>query len=391
MDKIYRIVDLIRRAQEGALNEAEQLELEQWMQKPANKALFNHLSDEQNTAFELEQFKKYDSDKAYRKFRGESKITLPTFWKHAAIAVSFMLPLIVAGLLWMTDHIVDMDKVTSSNVTESIDILPGEKRAILTLSNGQQVDLTQSNGHVISDGTSEIKVDSAQMVYSGDVIATELKYNSIYVPKGGEYMMCLSDGTKVYLNADSRLTYPVVFTNNTREVTLEGEAFFEVVKKGSLPFRVKSGDMEITVLGTKFNVKAYPEDKQMVTTLVEGSVEICAEAKNITMKPGEQVCYLPSDGQMTVQQVDVSLYTCWRQGMFKFKRENLETILETLARWYDVEVSFEDLKLKKRLFTGDLKRYTSINEHLKMLEMTTDLRFTIQDNVVTVQVKTNEP
>lgn len=389
MEKIHRIVDLINRAQEDLLSENEQLELEQWMQKPGNRALFDHLSNEEQTARELELLSQYDANKAFRKFKGKPQITIPVFLKYASIAACFVLPLVAAVLLWMSRD-VDVEQVVLSSVIENKDVLPGTKRAVLTLSDGQQVDLTQSKGQVISDGTSEIIVDSGQMVYAANESTVEVKYNSIYVPRGGEYMMCLSDGTKVYLNSDSRLTYPVVFTKNTREVTLEGEAFFEVVKKGSLPFRVKSGDMKVTVLGTKFNVKAYPEDQRMETTLVEGSVKISTDSQNIIMKPGEQVCYLPNNGQITTQLVDVSLYTCWRDGRFLFKRENLETILMALARWYDVSVSFEDIKLKDRLFTGDLKRYSSIAEHLAMLEMTTNLTFTMQGRTVIVKAKINK-
>ena len=214
----------------------------------------------------------------------------------------------------------------------------------------------------------------------------EMEYNTLRVPRGGEFELTLTDGTVITLNSDSEVRYPVKFSGEERRIYLSGEAFLDVAKDAKHPFIVAVGNSEIRVLGTSFNVQAYATEGKVFTTLVEGAVEMSSGNEKIKLNPGEQ-CVADSTGILTKHKVDTELYTGWKEGKLIFREQTLETVMKTLARWYNIEVIFENPEAKKILFTGNVRRYDSFEKILKMLEVTGDTRFEVNGNKVSVKDK----
>ena len=209
--------------------------------------------------------------------------------------------------------------------------------------------------------------------------------NTVRVPRGSEYRLILSDGTKVWLNAESQLIYPVRFTGENREVIMKGEACFEVAKKEKQPFVVKVDEIEVLVTGTLFNVEAYPETKEVKMTLVEGRVEVKTEEHRQLLSPDEQALVDKQEGQIRVRKVVAEEYIGWTRGEFRFTRTRLEEVMTRLARWYDVEVFFAVPDLKNTRFTLNLERYDNINKILSKIEKTGRVHFRIQGQCIIVE------
>lgn len=269
------------------------------------------------------------------------------------------------------------------------DIAPGTNKAILTLSNGQKITVTDSlSGQLASEnGITVSKTAEGLLVYKIAENVRKLspeKYNTIETPKGGKYQIILPDGTKIWLNAASTLKYPASFSNySERRVELSGEAYFEVTKDKAHPFIVKTERQEVEVLGTHFNVNSYKDEPDTKTTLLEGSVKINARGiPAIVIKPGEQA--LASANNIYVKTVDVAQAIDWKNDEFVFKNENLASIMRKISRWYDVEIEFIDDKAAKESFSGSLSRQNSVSEVLKTLELTDRVHFEIDGRKITV-------
>jgi ferric-dicitrate binding protein FerR (iron transport regulator) len=208
-------------------------------------------------------------------------------------------------------------------------------------------------------------------------------FNELLIGKGEEYQLVLSDGTRVWLNSETRLKFPVQFSNNRREVFLEGEAYFEVTKNPDAPFIVKTGHMDVEVLGTSFNVSAYKGEASIQTTLVEGKVRVSSEfgqSFEQVLKPNEQAVFNKSNNEFKIIEVNAALYSSWREGIFVFDEENLDDILRKLSRWYDINVFFQSEEVRAYQFSGKLPRFKNCNELLDMIEKTTDVQFTMKEN-----------
>lgn len=278
---------------------------------------------------------------------------------------------------------------------ENID--PGSNKAILVLSDGSKVNLDESiNGTVANQGGVAIKrLSNGEIVYDATNEVTQPEkslYNTISIPRGGEYQLTLPDGTKVWLNSSSSLKFPAYFTGNSRMVELEGEAYFEVAKaylktkKGKqqrLPFIVKTAAQEIEVLGTHFNVNAYSNEGSVKTTLLEGSVKVLsAKTKNSKiLKPGQQ-SQLASTGNIYLTEVDTEEVIAWKNGMFYFNNTDLETIMKQLSRWYNIEADTENMPQKR--FNGMLSRKVKLSQVLTMMEKTSGLKFKVQERRISM-------
>ena len=208
--------------------------------------------------------------------------------------------------------------------------------------------------------------------------------SSVHVPVGQRTEMVLNDGTRVWLNSNTTL-YIDEMDSGCRQVTLDGEAYFEVATDSARAFVVEVNGLEVQVYGTTFDITTFYEG-EVRTVLAEGSVGVrrMDGGEECRIVPGEMAVYDEGDGSLAVKEVDVALYTSWIEGLFKFEEERLEDIMETLSRWYDVEVFFYNDALRDALFTGDLRRYKNIGEHLRMLEMTTNVAFEVKGNTVFV-------
>ena len=249
----------------------------------------------------------------------------------------------------------------------------GSNKAILTLADGSSIVLeTAANGTVTQQGNSKIvKPANGQLAYNLlNEKTTEVLFNSIATPRGGQYQLIFSDGSKAWLNAASSLRFPVAFIGNERKVELTGEAYFEVAKNASMPFKVEiAGKGEVEVLGTHFNVSAYREEATANTTLLEGSVRVIglATGDSHIINPGEQA-QVDSKGQISVNKnADTKQAIAWKNGTFNFSNVDLAVALRQLSRWYDVDIKFEG-SVPQRHFTGEIHRDLKLQQVLKLLE-----------------------
>jgi transmembrane sensor len=252
-------------------------------------------------------------------------------------------------------------------------ILPGGNKAVLTLADGKQITLDEAGNGKLAEqsGITVTKTKNGQLVYTASPSAVTAKgpaMNMIATPKGGQYQVNLPDGTKVWLNAASSLRYPTAFTAGVRQVSLTGEAYFEVAKvRPEMPFKVLTTTQTVEVLGTHFNVNSYTDEPAIKTTLLEGAVKVIspsAAVKELILKPGQQ-SVLRGD-RLNVADVNEEEVIAWKNGMFRFRDADLQTVMRSVARWYDVQVNYEGT-LPVRQFSGEIHRNINLSEVLDIL------------------------
>ncbi|QNN43694.1 FecR family protein [Pedobacter roseus] len=288
--------------------------------------------------------------------------------KRVAIAASIILCLGM-GLYFM----VGRNSVPLTAKTELKDILPGGHKAILTLADGTIVNLDDAkNGEVASQNGIVIrKAKNGQLEYVVKEIpnAPLTGSNSIATPRGGQYQVSLPDGTRVWLNAATTLKYPYAFAKNERVVELNGEAYFEVAKDHTRPFRVKTDAQTVEVLGTHFNINAYADEAAVKTTLLEGAVKVSNASGSVNLHPGEQSRLNNGTAKLIVdQQVDIDKEMAWRNNIFSFDNDDLQTIMRQISRWYDVDVVYEG-KITSEKYVGEIPKNSNLAEVFKILEL----------------------
>lgn len=270
---------------------------------------------------------------------------------------------------------------------------PGKQMAELVLANGKRIVLDAENREEeIRELGVRIRNDSltGRLSYQaspGEITVKERSYNTLKVPKGGEYSLELPDGSVVWLNAETTLRFPVKFAATRREVYLQGEAFFKVAKDPHVPFHVYVAGSDITVLGTSFNVSAYADDDHWAATLVEGVVRVQNGEQSICMKPSEQYKVNYRNGEAALKTVDTDIFTSWVDGKIYFKGYAFKEIVKKLERWYDFDMVYRDAEIKQMRFTGVINKHRPLKEILQYLEKTTNVGFSVQGNTV-VAVKT---
>lgn len=274
------------------------------------------------------------------------------------------------------------------------DVRAGGNKAYLTLANGKRISLSDVSHGDIADqaGVKVTKSASGELIYTIEKTKGSsrniLGFNTIETPKGGQYQISLPDGTRVWLNSASSLTYPVCFAAQAeRRVELKGEAYFEVFKDKVHPFKVKSAGQEIEVLGTHFNVNSYPDENSTKTTLLEGSVQISnplpgAKHPPVILKPGQQSVL--TGQRINVKEVDPNDAIDWKNGEFVFTNEPLPAILRKVARWYNVEIVYDGPLVSPPTFTGSVSKFDKVSSVLHMLEKASEVRFSIEGRVIKV-------
>lgn len=269
----------------------------------------------------------------------------------------------------------------SNTVAKSSKIVPGGNKAVLTLANGTTIILDSANNGILANqGNVQIyKSKNGQLVYDASKARAEdsrqLAYNTITTPRGGQYQVVLPDGSQVWLNAESSLKYPAHFNGSDRQVELNGEGYFEVAKDKHHPFKVSVNNMQVEVLGTHFNIMGYRDESATKTTLLEGSVKIIKGHKQQMIVPGQQAVV---DESIRVAAVNVNEAVEWKNGNFNFSHEKLKSIMRKIARWYDVDVSYQT-KTTTATFVGTIPRSQNITEVLKYLELTGLVHFKIEE------------
>lgn len=290
---------------------------------------------------------------------------------------------------WICIHFNNLPR-TASKLSKRIDkpdILPGGNKAYLTLSDGSKVVLDSIKpGTIARQGNIEIYKDAAgKLTYSAPKQSQNTHHstalNTLNTPTGGQYMLILADGTKVWLNAASSLQFPVSFSGPNRNVTLTGEAYFEVSKNANQPFLVKCGETSVKVLGTHFNIMAYENEAIKKTTLLEGAIEISNSTNRFRVKPGEQV-QLSQHHLSPPKRIDTTQETAWKNGFFDFRDANVDYILRQVSRWYGVDIKYA-AGIPKGLYTGRISRAVKISKLLEMLQYT-GFKYKLVDNTIIV-------
>jgi len=317
-----------------------------------------------------------------------SRYQVKRYLKYAAVIVAFVL---AGGTWWMVKE--NSGEVISNELSITSTLSPGTPKAYILFSGGQRMDLaTMGHDTTIVEKGMRVRVDSSGKVSyvpvdSGSILKEEIVYNTIVVPRGGEYKLELADGTLVWLNSDSELRYPVKFIGNQREVRLKGEGYFKVSKNPEKPFRVAVDNMVVKVLGTSFNINAYKDQGNIQTTLVSGKVDIqdISGKSLVVMGPSQQVDFC--HGQVVLKEVNVTRFVSWIDGKFYFNDMTLENIMSQLQRWYDIEVFFTDEELKFYPFTGVIRRDFTAEQIFEIIEKTTRVKFNVKGKCVTVNHK----
>ena len=265
---------------------------------------------------------------------------------------------------------------------------PGKSKAILMTADGKKVALEQNRDlNIQLNERVRVATTGEGIVYEGNGTGSvKEEYNTLSTPIGGEYALTLADGTKVYLNADSELKYPVEFLNGKRIVDLKGEAYFDVRKDSLHPFIVRVNGAEVQVLGTSFNINAYGDDGQMYTTLVDGSIRFSSEksGQEEVLTPGMQSVMSLETGKFMLYEVDVEPYIAWRKGRFVFQSMTLDLLMRQLQRWYDFEIFYQNQDLKDYVFRGVINRDMELDRVLSVIAATTDVDFKVQGKVITI-------
>jgi transmembrane sensor len=313
-------------------------------------------------------------------------------WYQIGVAASLLVILSI-GLYFYSNRTFDDQKTIAKSeiIQQKVIIQPGGDKAVLTLSDGSKIILEDAKKGLLANqaGVSIQKTADGELLYSfaknmrriPEANPSEVIYNKIETPFGGKYQINLPDGSKVWLNSASSLRFPAFFSGNTREVELNGEAFFDVAKNPDMPFKVITKDQIVEVLGTQFNINSYADEESFKTTLIEGSVKVIYKDRVILLNPGQQ--FQPSLKSSKVIEADTEEVTAWKDGYFLFKDEDIQSIMRKISRWYNVEVSYSG-EIPDVGFGGNISRSKGIDEVLNVLQLTDAVHFKVEGRRITV-------
>jgi ferric-dicitrate binding protein FerR (iron transport regulator) len=374
-----RIHYLIASFIKGTLTGMERNDLDAWiLQSEENEVLFDDLTCEENKQRTLELYE--SEEKVLKRIKQRIKFTRTkrkSVVPFSLISIAASLLIIISVAVFFLAQRGNKKAGVPETTVASTDPQPGKDRAILTLSDGRKIVLDSSAPSHLDEG--RITVGEGTVAYNGTAEETS-QQNTLATPRGGQYKLVLPDGTKVWLNAESSLTYTTNFTGNERRVSLSGEGYFEVTKNKEKPFIVESPAGVVKVLGTHFNINSYGDENLGITTLLEGSVELTKEGITKILKPGEQA--RAGDHKIQVETVDTKLAVAWKDGEFVFRNTPVTAIMRQLARWYDVQLEFKD-PVEKHL-NGTIKRDVPLSKVLHYLEETGELHFKVDGSKVIV-------
>jgi len=372
--------------QDESLSDEEQLALDQWLAKAKiNGSVFERLQNESDLKAYLQQrMDPVGVEEAFDTFKGavyaDNRTTviaerprvhfLPRRNRATAAAIIFLLAT-AAYLLFQYGNN-GQQKLANAGMHALAAIKPGKQGAILTLSNGRQVVLDSlGNGLVATQNGTNVVLENGKLTYArGQATTAEVLFNTMTTPKGRQFQLLLPDGTRVWLNAASTLSYPTTFTGGERRVSITGEAYFEVAKNAGMPFKVTINDQaEIEVLGTNFNVNAYTDENSMHTTLLDGSVRVTNAHDKTVLIPGQQasVGRGKSSSGIKVQAVDIDRVMAWKNNLFDFEGATLAEVMNQISRWYDMEIIYEK-GIPSFEFGGKIRRDLTLDNLLKFLE-----------------------
>ncbi|HET7118855.1 MAG TPA: FecR family protein [Hanamia sp.] len=310
-------------------------------------------------------------------------------WWAAAIVI------ITSGIILFYTH--SNDKKYNESLAKSLtpillknDVAPGSNGAILKLADGTQVLLdSNTNKSTIKQGNTLVVNHAGSLNYiniNDTINEKSIGYNMVETQRGQKFHLSLEDGTKVWLNAASSISFPVAFTGNKRDVTITGEVYFEVAKNNRKPFRVFVNGTTVEDLGTHFNINSYGDEGTVNTTLLEGSVKISNADNQSILKPGDQARVRKNGMMTTISNINTDEIVAWKNNFFSFNNIDIKRVMMQLSRWYDIEVVYKQEPDESVTFNGDISRLVNLSTVLKMLESTGEVTFSIEDKKVTVSM-----
>ena len=390
MEQEYKIAALIQRYVSGNATGEERNEVERWMaESEEHGMLMEKFCSDVFLQEQLAEHDIFDVDVAFKRFRKSKreKERRLLVYRVAGVAAVLLVVLGVAVYSWIRKE------TGPENMAQLVEVLsPGSSRATLILAGGKEVHLNDSMHLEIKEQMAMIKVKGDEVYYSEDAEyadSSDLQpsINKVVTSRGGEYKLVLSDGTKVWLNADSRFEFPSKFVGQERGVYVEGEVYFEVAKDVSHPFVVTTKQAKVRVLGTSFNVRAY-SDEIYRTTLLEGCVEVLYKKDVVKLQPHEQ--WILDEGVGRVAPVNVRMAASWKNGSFAFDDESLLNVFQELERWYDVHVFIANEEIREMKFTGIFPRYANMDKVLNIVELATGVSCKVNNRTIVISKHENK-
>ncbi len=333
---------------------------------------------EEELGVRLDEFEGYDVKKALVRVEAKRRARRVGQMRKISWSAAAVLVVGIMTALWLF-------RPEVKPKAQQLAVVENTKGAYLVVNDTERIDLATTLT-IEEQGITVKNVERKEVSYLENVQESIVPViHKLVTPKGSEYKLSLSDGTRVWLNTDSELSYPSSFDGESRVVTLRGEAYFEVAKS-SVPFIVKTERMDVRVLGTSFNVMSYSDEPEIQVTLEEGRVQVDAQDAHRILVPGQQAVFAKADSLLQVRDVDTEVYTGWRKGEFVFDNETFASVARKLSRWYDVEIVV-DKSLENKCLNGSLKRYDSIQEFLNIMELTNAIDVIYSDNKVEILAK----
>jgi transmembrane sensor len=411
MQALPYIAELIYKHLTNDLSEKERNELEEWLQdRKDNELFFAQFTDAKWVLKEAnakaERLQEIDITAAWEKFRqrlppepiNEGYTGKLYRFRILKVTAAAAVILFISGALWLGLRKNDLPKEAVVKTEVVNDAQPKSKLARIVLDDGQEIILDSVGSGVISKqgNVTVIRQSNGAISYKpeGTDVGGSMIYNTVYVPKGGDVVfLTLEDGSKVWLNAESSIRYPIAFNSSERKVTITGEAYFEI--KSSVAsdgqkksFIVNKGSMNVVVLGTKFNINTYENEANIKVTLLEGSVKVQNEIENKkverTIKPGQQAILSATKIQLD-DKVDIEQVMAWKNGKFVFRSTNIQLIMRQMARWYDLDsATYKNDEVRTWEFTGEISRYNNASNVLQLLEQSGGGNFKIEGKKIII-------
>jgi len=380
-EQITRLADLITAELTGEIDDADLKELERWKAASTeNLALYEEYRSRAFLERKIRFIGQNHWEEAYQNFEDKTRSIKRRkrsliFYRYAGIIAVLI---ILGGSFYLFKNKRNED--ASPVVTQKIH--PGGMKAILTCPDGTTVDISDTT-YLAFVETGKVNTFSTE-----EKVTTKEKrehFHTITIPRGGEYALTLSDGSRLRMNSESELRIPAHFNESSRDVYMTGEIYFDVAHNATIPFVVHTNQGVIKVVGTSFNVRNYADEIFMAATLVSGKVAFEAEGKDTYLSPGEQLKLNKNSGETSVEEVNVGLFCSWKDGRFAFEKQRLEEIMNTISRWYNINVFYENQSMKDILFTGNIRRYEDLDQVVEMLRLINKIDIEINGNSVFVK------
>ena len=375
------IAELISKHITNRLSPIEKDYLDEWLKDSYNSLQFDKIVNLENIYSNLEDLDYFHSHSKQEQFNDyiSPKISIKRILAYTA---TILLPIGVAIMVLLTNK---QEALHNAPVVHNWKVEPG--KVLLTMDNGEQHAFNHQDT-IVETSKGKIHIDSTQISYQekSELLDTLIQYQTIAIPKGTQYQLQLADGSRVWLNAMTKFRYPTVFKGDKRGVfLLDGEAYFEVNKNKNMPFIVNVDNEQVKVLGTEFNIKAYNEERVNRITLVEGSVLVSNQENRASMKPNQQIEINSSSNDLLLKDVNVNLYTAWKDRKLIYRNESLKQIMMDMERQYNLKIFYEDMELQDETYSLSVDLSDDFSDILELIETIGSVQFVVKDKLLIIK------